>query len=96
MGGEYMKRQGDIPELKSCPFCGGEAEINSCGRIVRKKRIPFFQVRCVECRTHHPKFSHTITEAVENWNRRPGETTVNQYGENCTHITNCGTLNLNL
>jgi hypothetical protein len=38
----------------------------------------------------------TAEEAIEALNRRVPQTVVNQHGSNCTHISNCGTLNLNL
>ena len=38
----------------------------------------------------------TAEEAAEEWNTGVTQTVVNQFGENCTNITNCGTLNLSL
>ena len=85
-----------MAELKPCPFCGGEAYIREHTRIAKPRRYTYFRVGCEECGLRFPKFSETIAEAIEAWNRRIPQTEVNQYGENCTHITNCGTLNLKL
>lgn len=59
-----------MPELKPCPFCGGEAEIRDCGRIIKKQRRPFYTIRCSACMGTVPKYSSTILQAVEAWNRR--------------------------
>ena len=50
-----------LPELKSCPFCGGKANAFICGSI--------FGVECESCGTSSDGFD-TKQEAVEAWNRR--------------------------
>ena len=94
-----------MDELKPCPFCGGEAE---CYRTVVKVGLHYTDavfVRCKNCEARtgnvlfdgrkHPN-GEEYAEAEAAWNRRVPQTEVHQYGENCTHISNCGTLNLNL
>lgn len=76
-----------MENLKRCPFCGGEAVLNS----------DFHQVSCGNplCGVLPQTWtSDTDEEAIERWNRRVCETTVNQYGENNHCITNVGTLYL--
>ena len=57
-------------ELKSCPFCGAEAELYKYypgfGRRVR------VTVRCTACRGNSGKWGRT-DKAVEAWNRRACE-----------------------
>lgn len=55
-----------IPELKRCPFCGGEAEmlINEY-RDSRKEYL----VACTECDGMVERWRETEEEAVEQWNR---------------------------
>lgn len=52
-----------MPELKPCPFCGGEAELlNSLyGEWI---------VRCPDCEGMVEKWRETEEEAAEQWNRR--------------------------
>lgn len=50
-------------KLKPCPFCGGEAELDNCGK---------YQVWCNHCGTiQMGQFFNTPEEAIEAWNRRP-------------------------
>ena len=49
------------PELKPCPFCGGEA-VGMCGGVQQ-------YVRCYCCNTEGPTCD-TKQEAIEAWNRR--------------------------
>ena len=63
----------DMPELKPCPFCGGEAEL-----IMHKKGKPYaWENDCdhwVSCMAEdccaRMGFCGTREEAVELWNRR--------------------------
>lgn len=99
------KRKPKPPRLKPCPFCGGEAEAT---RTVVKANGSYCDavfVRCKNCDSRtgmvlfdarkHPNGEEYL-EAEQAWNRRAQLTEVHQHGENCTHISNCGTLNLNL
>ena len=65
------------PELKPCPFCGGEAEISATGdydEIV-------VSVRCTECTarvrladdSRDRDFDKLKAEAVAAWNRRAAD-----------------------
>ena len=79
--------------LKPCPFCGGEAHLN--------KAYSYYSDIVIYCEGCDSVFSlddndKTAEEIVEAWNNRVPQTEVHQYGENCTHISNCGTLNLGL
>ena len=78
-----------MAELKPCPFCGDEASIIRTYTDDRQ-----YQVFC-GCGGRVAYFD-TEEEAIESWNKRVPLTVVNQQGENCTNITNCGTLNLSL
>ena len=82
-----------MPELKPCPFCGCKA------KTVMTRDGKWHGVKC----SNHNCIANSIspeydlrTQGIEAWNRRVPQTVVNQHGENCTHISNCGTLNLNL
>lgn len=48
------------PELKPCPFCGGEATVIECAS---------YCVRCNTCETESKWFPYG-KEAIEAWNRR--------------------------
>ena len=56
------------PELKPCPFCGGEAHMNGCGNTW-----------WVSCDTEGcvcqigGKLQHTELQAVKAWNKRAKE-----------------------
>ena len=63
-------------ELKSCPFCGAEAEIVNAPAN-RMRQIPCFAVHCKGCnilvgRTEagRTEFFRTALEAADAWNRR--------------------------
>lgn len=49
------------PELKACPFCGGEAAVTGRWRE--------YAIECVECPTMTTYYK-TLEEAVKAWNRR--------------------------
>jgi len=51
-------------ELKSCPFCGGEAVMLEIGF--------YWWVRCRSCEAES-KLSNTEGEAITAWNRRVGD-----------------------
>lgn len=60
-------------ELKTCPFCGGEAEIHIC-MVVDENNIGIIRqgqtgVHCTNCRTATHIFDNE-DEAIEAWNRR--------------------------
>lgn len=72
--------------LKSCPFCGGEAELyqtyNGC-----------YQVECHKCgaRSCIEKKKENV---ISKWNERTTTIIINQNGSNCTSIGNAGTVNI--
>lgn len=51
-----------MPELKPCPFCGGEAKVQSFSHDRT--------VYCTDCNARVQKFFPTREEAIEAWNRR--------------------------
>jgi Lar family restriction alleviation protein len=57
-----------MSELKSCPFCGGGAEITEAPDWVYYGGA--YMVVCTTCRAQSPD-SRTIPEAIAAWNRRP-------------------------
>lgn len=87
-----------MAELKPCPFCGGEADYQTENFGAK------VWVKCYVCGVQTSRYdTNLIVEgkggkdwAATAWNRRVPQTVVNQHGENCTHISNCGTLNLKL
>ena len=58
-----------MPELKSCPFCGGEAEFRDAPPF---DDVIEWQVSCTKCfaRTW---YEYTQDEAAKAWNGRVGE-----------------------
>lgn len=57
-----------MAELKKCPFCGGEAELNYYG----SESMPFYSISCKECGCNQDTSIHK--EAVINaWNNRATE-----------------------
>lgn len=55
-------------ELKSCPFCNGEAEV-----VTRKQCLAdAYSVRCKNkgCRGRTQKLVRTKQQAIKEWNRR--------------------------
>lgn len=80
-------------KLKPCPFCGGEAHLD--------KAYSYLSDTVIYCEGCDSVFTlddchKTAEEIVKAWNNRATHTEVHQYGGNCTHISNCGTLSLNL
>lgn len=60
-----------MAELKSCPFCGGDAELNH--GIVVEGKIKYFEVSCkdINCRGFALVCSKTTEEkAICAWNTR--------------------------
>ena len=51
-----------MTDLKSCPFCGGKAE-------VRAFTLTMQFVQCMECRARTAAFE-TSEEAQQSWNKR--------------------------
>jgi Lar family restriction alleviation protein len=51
------------PELKFCPFCGGEAVIDGAH---------FYWVRCTSCKAE-TRGVHNRVVAADLWNRRAGD-----------------------
>ena len=82
-----------MTDLKPCPFCGGEAK----AKRHHNRYSDWWLVSCVKCGVSQTGNANEFEfEAAESWNNRIPQTVVNQHGANCTHISNCGTLNLNL
>lgn len=60
-----------MPELKPCPFCGGEAELEH----IRISHSDYSRIRCVKCIAKTEliikSFTYSSDErAAEAWNRR--------------------------
>lgn len=68
-------------KLKPCPFCGGNAILNSLGFS--------HSVYCKDCGANMHGVMDDEKDIVEVWNTRTHETqtTVNQYGSNSTYIS---------
>ena len=66
----------DLPDLKPCPFCGGEIEERG-GQCNYGKKIMTLDLMCRKCGTLFKFKSKWIEnpyrEAVESWNRRARE-----------------------
>lgn len=61
-------------ELKPCPFCGGEAEYFELSWTTtafggHKYAVPFWQIRCKDCRATLGDFE-TKQDAIKAWNTR--------------------------
>lgn len=69
-----------MSELKPCPFCGGEAELDEyCGKYV------------VFCKNASCSWRKTKAEAIEAWNTRHERTCEVTYGEHgCPYCGECG------
>ena len=65
-----------MPDLKPCPFCGGEIDTRG-GQCNYGKKIMTLYLNCKQCGTIF-KFKckwqvKPYTEPIEAWNRRSGE-----------------------
>lgn len=60
----------DKPELKPCPFCGGEVEIVRVGGGWFWKHIGVFETWDADCPIQFNRKYDTKEEAIEAWNRR--------------------------
>ena len=65
-----------MPDLKPCPFCGGEIDTRG-GQCNYGKKIMTLDLNCKQCGTIF-KFKskwqiNPYTEAIEAWNRRARE-----------------------
>ena len=58
-------------ELKSCPFCGGEAVMESFTTSMEK--VPRFRVKCRGCGIALDWDHFEAEKAAERWNRRVKE-----------------------
>ena len=56
--------------LKTCPFCGGAARMETCMTAAEKK--PRFRVRCSSCWCMTDWDNWSIEEAAGKWNKREG------------------------
>lgn len=59
-------------ELKTCPFCGGRAEMRS---LMRSLKMGFYGgkiywVRCIECCAEINNPKPVEEDAIKDWNRR--------------------------
>lgn len=57
-----------MPELKPCPFCGGEAELEKRGMF----EMTVFDVKCMDCRAIGCG-GNTAEKAVAAWNKRASD-----------------------
>lgn len=71
-----MQKGRIMTELKSCPFCGGDAELKT---TINTKNFPTYQkayVECKDCKAATDLFTDKncngqhIFKAIEAWNRR--------------------------
>ena len=82
-------------ELKTCPFCGGEAVLCEEHDPMLRNDLAF--VKCSDCGCHTPTFiiigEAAVKDVVDVWNRRPEITitleklTVDQLDEVVNHVT---------
>ena len=74
--GEATRRNTMPNELKSCPFCGGEAEIvphKFFSEILKAWMVDCYGVECKNCHTSGYQFWGTEAHAIAAWNRRCGD-----------------------
>ena len=55
-------------QLKSCPFCGGDAMIESFQCAGEK--TPRYRTGCTQCWCETDWDNYSVSDAVEKWNRR--------------------------
>lgn len=60
-----------MAELKSCPFCGGEAELGRRRSAYNHLEPDGFIPRCkdTKCMGRSTRIFHTETAAIKAWNR---------------------------
>lgn len=68
----FVRKMAREPELKPCPFCGGEAEI--VGHYIKgvPNNYQYF-VRCKRCKARPTLYGFNFKKkekAIEAWNRR--------------------------
>lgn len=62
----------DKPELKPCPFCGGNAEISNLDGVVENgHRLRFAACSSEDCRAS--LWCEDEEDAIKRWNHRAGE-----------------------
>ena len=77
-----------MSELKSCPFCGGEAIQMQIESVLTKVTIYF--VQCINCKSG-TKYGEDKEQTIKAWNTRPQIDAeaifniVNQYGDPYTN-----------
>lgn len=66
-----------MDKLLNCPFCGGEAELNSEDTPIKKGEghynydfVAVFQIHCVECNFVCSNFFEKKEDAIKAWNKR--------------------------
>ena len=57
-----------MEELKKCPFCGGDAVMETFTTAMEKK--PRFRVRCTNCSCDLGWDHWSLEEAQDAWNKR--------------------------
>ena len=58
-----------MAELKTCPFCGGKAEVSAMGWKCKDGKDRYF-IECCKCGTRCGYKALPINQAIEKWNRR--------------------------
>lgn len=65
--GELRKEdENECPKLRTCPFCGADAEVVECGDMM-------LLIECSECSLARTGKSKHLAPIVEEWNNRRGE-----------------------
>lgn len=60
-------------ELKSCPFCGGKAIMETF--TIKREGIPRYRVKCSECEIDVGWDWFSEDEAANKWNKRANDET---------------------